>query len=99
MDVQYVVSNNHFHLAVIYSLISNSISEKMTRKRKRPAYNSQGDEALDLHFETSIDTGMRESSLGLIPPIVTLPPAGVPDLIRDTSATKVQLLPSEFNTA
>jgi hypothetical protein len=97
MDVQYVVSNNHFHLAVIYSLISNSISEKMTRKRKRPAYNSQGDEALDLHFETSID--MREPSLGLIPPIVTLPPAGAADLIRDTSATKVQLLPSEFNPA
>ncbi|KAG1775899.1 hypothetical protein EV702DRAFT_405812 [Suillus placidus] len=54
----------------------------MTRKRKRPAYNSQGDGApLDLlHSGTSID--MPEPSLGLIPPIVTLPPD------RDTTATK-----------
>ncbi|KAG1840701.1 hypothetical protein DFJ58DRAFT_748636 [Suillus subalutaceus] len=62
----------------------------MTRKRKRPAYDSQGDEALDLlHSETSID--MREPSLGLVPPIVSLPSA------RDTTATKAQLLPSKFN--
>ncbi|KAG2035240.1 hypothetical protein BDR03DRAFT_1001181 [Suillus americanus] len=62
----------------------------MTRKRKRPAYDSQGDEAPDLlHSETSMD--MREPSLGLIPPIVTLPS------VRDTTATKAQLLPSKFN--
>ncbi|KAG1743427.1 hypothetical protein EDB19DRAFT_1698398 [Suillus lakei] len=61
----------------------------MTRKRKRPAYDSQGDGARDLlHSETSID--MREPSLGLIPPIVTLPPA------RDTTATKEAVTVDKF---
>lgn len=63
----------------------------MTRKRKRSVCNSPGDEALDfLHSGTS--TGMPELSIDLKPPIVTLPPA------RDTTATKVQLLPSKFNS-
>jgi hypothetical protein len=54
-------------------------------------YNSPGDEALDfLHSGTSM--GMPELSIDLIPPIVTLPPA------RDTTATKVQPLPSKFNS-
>ncbi|KAG2051392.1 hypothetical protein BDR06DRAFT_586550 [Suillus hirtellus] len=59
-------------------IMDTSVPYVMTRKRKRPAYDSQGDEALDLlHSETLMD--MREPSL---PPIVTLPPA------RDTAATK-----------
>ncbi|KAG1826572.1 hypothetical protein EV424DRAFT_1391003 [Suillus variegatus] len=59
-------------------IMDTSVQYVMTRKRKRPAYDFQGDEPLDLlHSETSMD--MREPSL---PPIVTLPPA------RDTAATK-----------
>ncbi|KAG2149083.1 uncharacterized protein EDB93DRAFT_360085 [Suillus bovinus] len=70
-----------------YRVTSNQITTMdyvITRKRKRPAYDSQGDdlEAPDLlHSKTSIDPDMRPS-FGLIPPIVTLPPA------RDDTATK-----------
>ncbi|KIK45207.1 hypothetical protein CY34DRAFT_801820 [Suillus luteus UH-Slu-Lm8-n1] len=73
-------------------IIETDVQYVMTRKRKRSVYNSPGDGALDfLHSGTSL--GMPELSIDLIPPIVTLPPA------RDTTAaTKVQPLPSKFNS-
>ncbi|KAG1729654.1 uncharacterized protein EDB91DRAFT_1349804, partial [Suillus paluster] len=84
------VSNNalyhYFENQVNDSMASGQTSEidveyVMTRKRKRPAYNSQGEGALDLlHSKSSIN--MCEPFPSLIPPIATLTPA------RNTTAAQ-----------
>ncbi|KAG2131349.1 hypothetical protein DEU56DRAFT_902511 [Suillus clintonianus] len=62
--------------------IETDVQYVITRKRKRPAYDSQDEEALDsLHFKSSMD--IREPSLGLVPPIVNLAPT------RNTTAAKL----------